>query len=201
MNKKLLTICLVVVLVLSVICIVACKDNTADRLREVSMALSRDYSKVELAVTTSSSEAELKANYVITKSNDLTNISYEVDRLNGFDIDGDVPSEFKSTVKGSAVFNGSSIVSIDGEQLNEQLLIDVKDTTMTFRMSFFEKIVLSQNGFSASVKNPQGFLNDDEFAGTDMSVKVTMSQSYLARIFIEYSLNGSTVEMEYLFTR
>lgn len=201
MNKKLLTICLVMVVVLSAICFVGCKDDTADKLRTVSMAMSREYSKIELNVATHSDEVDLNAKYVITKSNDVTNITYEADRLNGFDVNGNVPSEFKTTVKGSAVFDGSGIVSVDGEPLDEQILLDVKDTAMTFRMSYLAKIKVTQNGLSANVVNPKGFLNNNEFAGTDMTVNVTLSQSYLSSVVITYALNGATVTLNYTFTR
>ena len=202
MNKKLLTICLVVVLTLSVICFAACNnDESAERLRQINVALLREYSEIELDIVTDKDGIELDARYVMTKSNGSTDISYEVDRLNSFTADGTIPSQFITKVTGTATFNGNTITSVDGDAAEYDVPIDAISAKMTFRLSFFEKLKVSSNGMTAQVTNPKGFWNDEEFAGTDMTVRVIMRQSDLSRIIIEYTLDGATVHMDYAFTR
>lgn len=202
MNKKLLTICLVAVLTLSVICFAACtKDESADRLRQINAAFLREYSSIELKVATDNDGIKLNAKYVMTESNGLTDISYEVERLSDFDADGAVPSEFITTVKGNATFNGHAITSVDGDTAVYDVPLNAVVAKMTFRLSFFKDLKVSQSGITAKVTNPKGFWNDEEFAGADMTVKVVLNQSDLESISIDYTLYGAKVKMEYSFTR
>ena len=203
MNKKILIICLVAALVLSVICLSACnKDKEyAETLRGITTAMQVHYSKVELNVKTHTDEIDLNARYVMTKSGVNTDISYEVERLNSFAADGTAPSDLVSIISGTAVFNGSGITHIDGEALDKITLLDIADISMTFRMSYFEIINASESGMLARVINPKGFLKKDEFEGTNMVVRVTMNESDLSSIVITYDLDGANVTLEYAFTR
>lgn len=201
MNKKLLTICLVLVLTLSIISCAACKDNSADRLRQINAALLHEYSKIELNIVTDNDGIKLGAYYVMTTSNGITDISYEVDRLNSFDAEGAIPSEFITRVKGNATFNGNAITSIDGDTAEYDVPLNFVSSKMTFRLSFFNDLKVTPKGITANVINPQGFWNDNEFAGTDMTVSVVLNESDLSHITIGYKLDGATVQMEYAFTR
>lgn len=203
MNKKLITICLIVMLTLAVILCVSCKtdnDNTVEMLRSIQVALVKEYSKVELTVTTVlDDDLTLGAKYEMTKTNGMTEITYAVDRLNGFD-GVTPPEEIYTRVQGTAMFNGSAIVSIDGQALDEYILLDVVDTHMSFRTSLFSNVKLTARSFSANVTKPAEFLQDDSFAGTDMTVSVTIVNGNLDEIKINYVLDGAQVEMNYDFT-
>lgn len=201
MNKKILTICLIAVLTLSVICFASCKGNAADKLREINSALIHEYSKIELAVTITDDEVTLKSNYVMSKSGGITEISYRVDRLNTFDANGEIPSEMITTVAGNAKYDGKAITSIDGDEVDYEVLRDVVDCNMAFRLSYLNDINVLQNGITAKVIDPKGFFENDKFEGTDMSVNVKMANSLIATISIHYSLNGTAVTMDYTFDR
>lgn len=202
MNKKILIICLVVVIALSALGLSACKDNSeTEMLREISNAMLDDYAKVTLSVMTHTDKADLNAKYVINTSDDVTEISYEVERLNSFGDNGDVPSEFISVVTGTATIKNDAIVSVDGETLAETIILDVADRNMTFRKSYLDITKVFDDGMSAKVINPKGFLKNDDFAGTDMTVRVVMSQSALSKITLAYSLNGAKISLEYVFVR
>lgn len=201
MNKKVLTICLTIVLALVVICCASCADNAADKLREINTALMHDYSKIELNVNTYFDDVELDAKYVITKSDDITNIEYEVERLNQFGDNGEIPTEYVSTVTGTATFDGDAITSIDGETMDERVLLDVVDTSMSFRLSYFDKIKVSEKGMSALVTNPQGFLNDESLVCEGMTVNVVMAGSDISSIRINYKSDGAIITLDYTFTR
>lgn len=202
MNKKILTICLIAALTIAIVCFSSCKDNSVtDKLREINVALMKDYSNIELKVSTHTDQADLNAKYVISKSNGVTTISYEVERLNSFDLDGSYPDELKSLIVGTAVFNGNAITVIDGDELDEAIILDAADTSMTFRTSYFGKISVTENGISAPVTNPQAFMHDDAFEGTEMTVSVTMANSVLSKIKIDYKLDGATIALDYTFAR
>lgn len=199
MNKKIFTVCLILALSLALIGLSSCTENAADKLREVNTALGKDYAHVDINVKTSTDEVDLEAKYFITKSNGMTEISYEVEHLNGFDADGNPPSEFISTVKGTATFNGNAITSIDGDQ--EMVYFDLVDTNMVFRTSYLGEIKITKDGLSARVTNPKDFLQNNDFEGTAMTVSVRMSDSYLTSIRIGYELDGAEVVVDYAFTR
>lgn len=201
MNKKLITICLIVVLALAVICCASCKtDNTVDMLRSIQAALVREYGKIELTVeTVLDDDITLTAEYEMVRANGMTEIAYAVDRLNGFN-GTTPPSEVYTRVQGRAVFNGSAIVSIDGQALDEYLLLDAVYTNMSFRKSLFSSIKTTQRTFTANVAKPTEFLQDEDFAGTDMTVSVTIANGNLEGIRINYVLDGAQVAMSYDFT-
>lgn len=199
--KKTITICLVVAIAFALVCLGSCVENNVDKLREVNLALARDYSTVKLEASVRTEQADLKSKFVLIKSGSNTDISYEVQRLNSFGALGEAPSEFVSTVKGTAVFNGSAIVSVDGEPLDNWTLLDVVDTAMVFRMTFLSEIKTKSNGLSAKVTNPGGFLQKENFDGTEMTVDVQLKDKYLSSILLRYNSNGADVTLNYEFTR
>ena len=202
MNKKILIICLIAVIAVSVLCLSACNDNNAaETLRKINTAMMYDYSNITLNVKTSTDNVDLSAKYTIKTTDDITEVSYEVERLNGFDENGNVPSEFKSTVKGTATVSDGKIISVDGDQLDSNIVLDIVDTNMTFRLSYLQVTKASDDGISAKVVNAKGFLKNESFEGEDMTVTVTLSQSYLSKINLDYSLNGADVKLEYVFVR
>ena len=200
MNKKITTFCLIFALVLALICCVSCDKNgeIADTLREINVALMKDYSKVQLDVNTRTADVELNSKYVMEKAGDLTNISYELERLNGFDANGNAPSEFISKVSGTATFNGNVITSPDGG--SENINFDLVDKTMAFRTPYFKNVKISKQGMTAEVINPQGFMQDDEFNCDSMTVKVD-KPGELSGITIVYVANGVTVTLNYSFSK
>lgn len=200
MNKKIITVCLVFALILALICCVSCKQENeiADKLREINIALMKDYSKVQLDVNTRTADIELNAKYVMEKAGDVTNISYEVERLNGFDANGNAPSEFISKVSGTATFSGNVVTSPDGD--NENVNFDLVDKTMAFRIPYFKNVKISKQGMTAEVINPKGFMQDDEFICDSMTVEVDKSNE-LSGITIVYVANGTTVTLNYSFIK
>ena len=202
MNKKILTICLLTALILVLTCFASCDNgaDTADKLREINVALMQEYSKIELKVQTHTDETDLNAKYVMTKSGAITDISYEVERLNSFGADGKIPSDYISIVTGTAKFDGTSVTYIDGEPLQESVILGVAKVNMAFRLSYFTDIKTGQHGLSAKVTDPQSFLQNEEFTGDNMTVKVVMTQTSLSNIIISYEVNSATVLLEYTFT-
>ena len=199
--KKISLICVILVLIVAVGCFASCV-NTSDKLREINMALNSEYSKIELNVSTASDEVTLKSKFIITNVDGNTDISYEVECLNGFGTDNSVPSEFISVIKGSAVIKDDAIISIDGGELSQSILLGVADyDSMVFRTAYFGEIKAGSSGISALVRENKKFMQDDNFDGTDMTVDVRMSGSYIKSITINYVLNDSNVSLDYNFTR
>lgn len=202
MNKKLLPVLLIVVLILATVGCASCVDSTADKLREINMALLYSYSNVELKVVTHTDDADLHAKYVMTTTSNVTDISYEVERINEFDVNGEIPSEYISTVVGTAVFDGNAITSIDGEELDQNILLNVVNKNMAFRLSYFGEIKAGNGGIETRVVDPKGFLQNSDFDGEQMTVSVKLVQSYLSSIIINYvTSDGAQVSLDYTFTR
>lgn len=201
MNKKILVICLIVALTLSAVCLSACKNEDAtEKLRQINYALLQDYSGVELQIETKNDEVTLNATYVIANSGDTSNITYQVERLTSFSTDGSIPSGFIEVATGTATVKGGMITSIDGDEVNEAVILDVADTTMSFVKTYFSDIKVTSNGLSANVINPKAFLQNNEFNGTDMTVRVIMSQTYISHIIISYNLDNTAIKLNYTFT-
>lgn len=201
MNKKLLTICLIVVLTLSVMCFASCKINTdaADRLREINTALMKEYSKVELNVTATDDEVTLKSQFELEKSEGVTKITYWMERLSTFDVNGEIPSEMITNDGGTAIYDGEKITSIDGEAVDVQVLRDVVDCNLTFKLSYLSNINVSNNELTAKVTDPKGFLGNDKFEGTNMSVRVTLNKSALSTITVRYKVEGTEICLDYTY--
>lgn len=208
MKRKVLTVCLVLALVLTAVCCSSCKDNSeklVDQLRTVNTLLRVKYSKMELNVTTQYSEVTLNAKYVLTKNDASTNIEYEVDRLNSIDVnDGSItmPDGLTSRVTGKAVFNGSAVETIDGVEVNPQVLFDIADLSIMFRVKDLANVMLMENAIEATVINPKSFMNRDSFDGTEMTAKVEYNETTITSMIINYkAADGANVELSYAFTR
>lgn len=206
MNKKLLTICLIVVLTLAVVCCAACDTNNhAEEMKVINSLMRKDYTTVELTVTTVTDDITLAAVYTFEQKNTITELTYEIDRLNSFNVNGNVvtvPSEYITRVTGKATFDGNKITSIDGDNVDVNVLLDVVDRNMMFRVSYFSDVTASKAAFSAKVTNPKGFMQNEEFDGTNMTVKVTYTETALTSLTIKYeAANGAKVTLDYDFAK
>lgn len=204
MNNKLLTICLIVVLTLAVVCCAACSfDNHAEEMKVINSLMRKDYTTVELTVTTVKDDVTLDAEYKFEQKDAIAEITYEIDRLNAFDVANGVvtaPSAYLTRVKGTATFDGSQITSIDGDPVSENVLLDVVDRNMVFRVPYFSNVTVNKAAFSAKVTNPKGFMQNEEFDGTNMTVKAAYTDTVLTYLTIKYETsNGAKVTLDYNF--
>lgn len=203
MNKKIITICLILVLILAVMCISSCEDVLTNDLRLINTLLRREYDNVQLTIKTDQDGLVLNAFYTFTKQNGNTNIEYQVDKLNRFDVNDNVvgaPDSFKIKVSGSAVFDGNTVTHIDGETVDDKILLDVVEPRMAFISSYFDNVAITNYNFSADVVNPCGFMGDENFDATDMKVQVLYSTTMLGSIKISYKTAGGTsIVMSYMF--
>lgn len=206
MNKKLLTICLVVVLTLAVVCCASCNiNNHAEEMKVINSLMRKDYATVELTVTTETDDITLAAVYSFEQKNTIAELTYAIDRLNSFEVNGDVvtaPSAYITRVTGKATFDGSKITSIDGDDVDENVLLDVIDRNMMFRVSYFSNVSASKAAFSAKVTNPKGFMQNEEFDGANMTVKVVYTETSLTSLTVKYeTANGAKVTLDYDFAQ
>lgn len=201
MNKKLLTFFLIAVLTLSVMCLASCKanNNATDMLRGINTALMKEYSRIELKVTATDDEVVLKSFFEMAKSQGGIQINYWMESLNTFDANGEIPSEMISNDGGTAMYDGQKITSIDGEEVDIQVLRDVVDCNLTFRLSYLDNINVSENGMTANVTNPKGFFGNDNFEGTNTTVRVTMLSSALSTIAIRYTMESTEICLDYTY--
>lgn len=206
MSKKIITVCLIVVLSLAVVCCAACvKNDHTEEMRLINTLLGREYREIEINVTTTLDTIVLKGKYDIEKDENKTNLAYEVDRLNSFDTSNgslNAPNEIISHLSGSAVFENKRIVSIDGDEISDSELFEIVEMNMAFRAPYFSDVTVNPNSLYAKVTNPKGFMQDKAFDGSNMDVKVVFNKTAIALIVINYTTsNNTTVKLEYAFTR
>ena len=199
MKRKFLIILLVLVLTLTLVCAASCIVNIDESLKKINMGFLKDYSQIYLAVETKFDGVVLNATYTLTKTNGLTTISYQIDRLNGFE-NGTAPSQFISTLQGSVVYDGNKVVSVDGDAVSYDEVIETVNVMLVMRTSYFSNVKIEDNSFEADVIKPQALLNDADFAGTDVKIKVIHNDTVLRTINLSYVLDGTEVSLQYLFT-
>lgn len=203
MSKKVVLVCLVLALIFAVMCISACENVLTENLRTINTLLRREYDNVQLSVKTDQGGMVLNALYTFTKKDGKTNIEYYVDKLNRFDVSDNAlsaPDSFKTRVSGTAVFDGNSVTHVDGETVDENILLDVVEPRMVFIASYFANVETKNSSFSADVVNPAGFMGEEDFDATDMTVQVLFNATMIGSLKISYkTANGVKIDMHYLF--
>lgn len=203
MKKKITIVCFVLIILLVTVCISACTDAKTDGLRTINTLLRKQYDSVSFSVKTGKDGLELNALYTFVKDGDKTNIEYYADRLNNFDVNGSAvgsPNGFITRVSGSAVFDGKTVTHVDGEAVNENIILDTVEPRITFIASYFNNAKFTNSSFSADVVNPDGFMGQENFDAADMKVQVLYNASMLGSIKISYkTADGAEVSMSYLF--
>lgn len=201
MKKRNLLILISVIIVL-VLCLSACKDNT-ETLRKLNTMQREDYSKLSVEVTTVKDGLTLEGSYGFTVNGDKTDVTYAYDKLNGFDVSGNAvtaPEQFKSRLTGTAVVKDGAVVEINGEAIDPQLLTQLQSASFTFRQSLFANVKTTNYTFEADVVNPKEFIGDDNFGGTDVKVRIGFRKS-LDKIELTYKQNGASVSVTYKFEK
>ena len=203
MKRKLIVFCLVAALALGAMCLTACDDKLANQLHTINVLMRAEHSYTKLSVSTTNGGVTLNAQYTLTKQGDSTNVAYEIEQLSEFGVNGDtvtIPNGFKTNVTGTAVYNNGSIVSVDGVTISPQVIQDVMDLTVMFRVPYFKNVLSTKTSFKAEVTDPQGFMNNDSFDATDMNVYVTYTSKSIVSLTIDYTTSGGVaVKLDYAF--
>lgn len=209
MKKKILILAIVLVVTLTFLS--ACNGKVSKACETVTDLLQLDYSEITVNVTTTTSNATLSGRFTLTFDGDTTNVQYSYDKLTTFDwqIGGEMGNfgviipddDWITTVSGSLVVKGDQIVN--GSD-NVDLPLDKIDFLgFSFKEAFFQNVTATKSKFDADVTNPQGFTGNDltsRWGVEDMHVNVVYGD-YISRMQINYTTEGTQVEIVYNFTK
>ena len=195
-------------LTVAVLLFAACDGtpSVAD-LQKYNDMLKVDYSEVTVVVNTKTAVAELNGTFTMTFVGEDTNIKYEFDRINTFDVDAsgnaaDAEGGFIVREKGEVVVRGKEIV--DGDASVELPLDQLSFGGFSFKQAFFAKVNMKNAKFEADVVNPQNFTGNTSLVCTDMHVVVmhNVNTNTLTSIELTYTADsGAAVKINYLFTK
>ena len=174
-------------------CFAAC-DGSGEMLSEINDALRQGYDTLTVEVITEKDGVELNGLYNVRFNADGATVKYSYDKLNELDF-GDNADEYVTKVTGEAEIADGKIVG------DEELDFGPIDYTgFNFKSAFFTDVKASKLSFSAKVVNPQGFVGNVGFDGTDMYVETVLNGDALAKLMIGYvSAEGFNVTVNYLF--
>ncbi len=174
-------------------CFAAC-DGSGEMLSEINDALRKGYDTLTVEVITEKDGVELNGLYNVRFNADGATVKYSYDKLNELDF-GDNADEYVTKVTGEAEIADGKIV---GDEKLDFGPIDY--TGFNFKSAFFTDVKVSKLSFSAKVVNPQGFVGNVGFDGTDMYVETVLNGDALAKLMIGYvSAEGFNVTVNYLF--
>lgn len=197
MKKKLFAAALVVTLLCAIVCIAACGGNTS--LKKFNDALKNpDYTHVTVNVTSSREGVELNGTYNVTFDGENATVEYAFDKLNELSVDGNNPDDYITRVTGSVTVTDGKITDGDGSEIE---LGQFSYTGFYFKENFFDDIKSGTSTFRAKVMNPQGFVGNAEFVGTNMRVEAVLSGEAMSKLELTYfSAGGFDTTVTYLFT-
>lgn len=174
-------------------CFAAC-DGSGEMLSEINDALRKGYDTLTVEVITEKDGVELNGLYNVRFNADGATVKYSYDKLNELDF-GDNADEYVTKVTGEAEIADGKI---GGDEKLDFGPIDY--TGFNFKSAFFTDVKVSKLSFSAKVVNPQGFVGNVGFDGTDMYVETVLNGDALAKLMIGYvSAEGFNVTVNYLF--
>ena len=194
--KKFSIAVVAIALVLTLVCFAACGSDLP--FDEINKALHSDYSAVTVTVRTERDGIQLGGVFKVTFSGEKATVEYAYDKLNELSVSGGNPDEYLSTVTGSAqVENGA----LSDGSVTEDLNIGQLDYTgFSFKAGFFDDVQLGDNELVAKVSNPKGFVGNNRFECSDMTVTVTFTDQVVDSLYLQYvSQAGAQVKVTYAF--
>lgn len=201
--KKSLIIIIAVLMLLSV-CLCACNDHSSE-MRDINILLRKEYSKMDVTVSSTYSGYSLEDSYKFVTENSQTNIEYTITRLNSFDTSNGAvvaPDEMTTKYQGSAVVKDGQLISVKGEPITPAQLESLSITNMSFKLPYFNNINTPKNTFSADVVNAKDFLGNENFDGTEMHVVVRYTDTGIYRITLTYMGVGEcSVSVTYVLSK
>ncbi len=182
----------------AVCCLGACGKSESDSYDSLDEMMKMSYSQIDVSVTNTFDEnTSLKSEYKVSYSGNSITVTYEVEKFSAFELDGPLPG-FKTTMKGEAVIENGTIVSVNGDEVD--LPATVMKPGFTFKKKYFADATLTDAYFIADVKEPNRFF-DTNIPCSNMKVKATFLEVFHDIRITYTSERGSEVEYKYLFTK
>ena len=200
MKKILTAIILILVIALSFTSCDKIKEEasnpTFDLLNELVKAEFANYS-IDVSLTDKNSHTLNESYTVVTDESGLKTITYTVERLNKFTLNGSVtaPNSYKSELSGTAVVDGENLIKQDGDDVGIDFA-EIKLPSFNFTGDALENaMVVNDDTLMADVTNQEQFLG---FTLTNEAVQIMVefsetAISYVTLTFVTSNGNDATV--------
>lgn len=193
--KKIISVLTVLCLLVLVFC--ACDGLGNDQSVSVlNDKLSEYYSGWTVKVTTVKNDVSLANEFAVTRLGEGYSVDYTVEKLNELSIEA--PTEFKTTLKGTATVKDGKVTLAEGDAID----IDLSETTkigLKFDNSYFTDISFTTTMFKANVASPKDFFGSDINCST-MTVTASFNETTFSYIIVSYTANdGAKVNCRYDF--
>ena len=183
--------------VIAVLTLCGCEKvniNKAD-YNSLTQKLSSDYSGWTLTVTTKKDDVTLSDIFSVKNSDAQTEIEYTLETLSDLSFDGD--SEFITKKSGTAVIKDGKVETIDGDEVAMEIE-NIATLGLSFKAEYFSNATFSDTSFSASVKNPSGFIGKS-LTCADMTVYASFADKFTKINIIYTADNGAKNVYDYSF--
>ena len=201
----------VLILMLSfLLCLTACNDKSTDSSKSrtnpssvsdssssvyetLNELIYKSYDKILLNITTTTEDLVLNAGYEISGSE----IVYEVEQFNMITLDGELPEDYKKTLRGVATVENGEIIEIDGQAVE---LPNYNELIGKFYFSEDNLINEEQQDgyYYAQVVSSEEFFSN-YISVENLFVEVSYSNNRIQSIKLTYNTSSSTVESNYVF--
>lgn len=183
--------------VIAVLTLCGCEKvniNKAD-YNSLTQKLSSDYSGWTLTVTTKKDDVTLSDIFSVKNSDAQTEIEYTLETLSELSFDSD--SEFITKKSGTAVIKDGKIETVNGDEVAIEIE-NIATLGLSFKAEYFGNAKFSDTSFSASVKNPSGFIGKS-LTCTDMTVYASFADKFTKINIIYTAENGAKIVCDYSF--
>ena len=204
MKKILTAIILILVIALSFTSCDKIKEEasnpTFDLLNELVKAEFANYS-IDVSLTDKNTHALNESYVVVTDESGLKTITYTVERLNTFDINGSnvtAPNSYKSKLSGVAVVDGENLIKQDGDDVGVDFS-EIAIPKFNFADDVLDNVITGEDALIADVTNQEQFLG---FTLTNeaVQIKVEFSETAISSVTLTFvTSNGNDATVVYTF--
>ena len=203
MKKILTAIILILVIALSFTSCDKIKEEagnpTFDLLNELVKAEFANYS-IDVSLTDKSSHTLNESYTVATDENGLKTITYTVERLNKFNLNGSVtaPNSYKSELSGTAVVDGENLIKQDGDDVGVDFS-EIAIPKFNFADDVLDNVIIGDDALIADVTNQEQFLGFT-LTSEAVQIKVEFSETAISSVTLTFvTSNGNDATVVYTF--
>ena len=204
MKRILTSILLILVIALSLTSCDLIKDKLGDpvfnQLNELIKAEHNDYT-ISISLKDKNSHTLNETYVATTAENGNTTITYTVERLNKFNVNGSnvtIPGSYKKVLTGYAVINGENLFEQEGDDIGVDFL-KVTIPAFNFNDKAIENAIVADGKLTADVIDQTKFFGY-ELTTEPMQVEVEFNEEAISEITLTFkTAEGSDAVVVYTF--
>lgn len=204
MKRILTSILLILVIALSLTSCDLIKDKLGDpvfnQLNELIKAEHNDYT-ISISLKDKNSHTLNETYVATTAENGNTTITYTVERLNKFNVNGNnvtIPNSYKKVLTGYAVINGENLFEQEGDNIGIDFL-KVKIPAFNFNDKAIENAIVADGKLTADVIDQTEFFGY-ELTTEPMQAEVEFNEEAIGEITLTFkTAEGSDAVVVYTF--